>query len=117
MSEKRALFWTLAQIAQALQTATGKPVILEGDTAPALPYIVLREVSDPSVSDWRGEAYRVGRVTCDSFALKASEAAALDDAACELMASLGWDRVLGLSLGDPANPAIRRRVSDFTALH
>lgn len=116
MSEQRALFWSLAGLAQALQTATGKPVIFEGDTAPALPYMVLREVADPSVNDWGGEAYRVGRVQVDSFALKASEAASLDDTALAVMEEAGWRRLIGFPMRDP-DPAIRRRVSDFTNEH
>jgi len=110
---KRALFWTLGTLAPAIAAATGKPVILEGDTAPALPYTVLREVSDPSVNDFDGEAYRTARLQADHFALKASESAAMDDATCTALAGLGWRRLAGGRLPDP-NAALKRRYSDFT---
>lgn len=110
---RRALFWSLATLAPAIAAATGKPVILEGDTAPALPYTVLREVADPSVNDFDGEAYRTGRIQADHFALKASESAAMDDATCTALFALGWQRITGGRLPDP-NMALRRRYSDFT---
>ncbi len=110
----RNILFVRGELKTALK-ALGKPVIVDGDPVPALPYYHLRTVSDPSVGDWGGEAYRVGRLQVDSYAARDDVCAAMDDAACSLLEGLGWRRLTGSPL--PPEGTARRVYSDFTNEH